>query len=70
MGAGAQSTDTYSMGCLLWELYACRRAWSGLLSPQVIIKVGIQKARLPSLVGAPPEYQVRRRGTLPVLFRV
>ncbi|KAK9840576.1 hypothetical protein WJX81_002140 [Elliptochloris bilobata] len=52
-----KSTDTYSMGCLLWELYACRRAWTGLLPPQVIIKVGIQKARLPPLAGAPAEYQ-------------
>ena len=61
---GAQSTDMYSMGCLLWELYACRRAWSGLQPPQVIIKVGIQKARLPPLAGAPPAYQVRPAGLL------
>ena len=62
-----QSTDTYSMGVLLWELYACRRAWSGLLPPQVIIKVGIQKARLPPLPGAPAEYQVRARWAWPRL---
>ena len=61
---GAQSTDMYSMGCLLWELFACRRAWSGLQPPQVIIKVGIQKARLPPLAGAPPAYQVRPAGLL------
>lgn len=60
-----QSTDTYSMGVLMWELYACRRAWSGLLPPQVIIKVGIQKARLPPLPGAPAEYQVRARWAWP-----
>ena len=61
----AQSTDTYSMGVLLWELHACRRAWAGLLPPQVIIKVGIQKARLPPLPGAPAEYQVRARRARP-----
>ena len=47
------------MGCLLWELYACQRAWAGLLPPQVIIKVGIQKQRLPPLANAPPEFQAR-----------
>jgi len=52
----------YSMGCLLWELYACERAWAGLLPPQVIIKVGIQKQRLPPLAGAPPEFQARAPG--------
>ncbi|KAK9831340.1 hypothetical protein WJX81_003700 [Elliptochloris bilobata] len=56
-GCMSRAGCVYSFGVVLWELLAGSRAWSGMNHAQVMIQVGIQKARLPLLHGAPAPLQ-------------
>lgn len=56
-GVISKSTDVYSFGVLMWQMYTGSRPWSGLSHAQIIMQVGTQGAKLVWPQDAPPAYR-------------
>lgn len=54
--APSPASDAYSLGVLLWEMYAGQPAW-GLRPAQVMRDLVRQRPALPLLAGCPPAFQ-------------
>ena len=54
-----KSTDVWSYGVLLWEMYSGQRAWSGLPYTQLMQAVGYEKKSLQWPDTAPADLKVR-----------
>lgn len=58
-GRLSRATDIYSFGVMLWEIYTARRAFAGLMSHQIFLKITTEGLQLPFPAATPPAYVVR-----------
>lgn len=64
-GRLSRATDTYSFGVMLWEIYTARRAFAGLMSHQIFLKITTEGLKLHFPPATPPAYVVRQLLTAP-----
>ena len=57
-GRLSRATDIYSFGVILWEIYTARRAFAGLMSHQIFLKITTEGLQLPFPAATPPPYMV------------
>ncbi|KAK9826029.1 hypothetical protein WJX74_006733 [Apatococcus lobatus] len=55
-GRLSRATDVYSFGVILWEIYTARRAFAGLMSHQIFLKITTEGLQLPFPAATPPAY--------------
>lgn len=58
-GRLSRATDIYSFGVMLWEIYTARRAFAGLMSHQIFLKITTEGLQLPFPAATPPAYVVQ-----------